>query len=112
MIETDAGQEAGGIQADPTTVPLTRQQVTDCFRLVMDLLTAQQLASTTMQEMTASLPANLLPEHRCTIEFLASVIDKVEDGLAGAVDELEILRDTLVRADIATPSPSGSGKQA
>jgi hypothetical protein len=76
-------------------VPLTRQQVIDCFRVVMDLLTAQQLASLAMQDVTESLPRNLLPEHQCTIAFLANAIDKVDDALAGVVEELEVLRASL-----------------
>jgi len=94
MTEKDAGRQADRIE-EGRTLPLTRHQVTECFRTVMDLLTAQQRASLAMRDLADSLPPNLLPEHQCTIEFLASAIEKVDDVLAGVVEELEVLRATL-----------------
>jgi hypothetical protein len=94
MIEMDAGQQGDGI-AQAGSVPLTREQVTECFRVVMDLLMAQQQASLSIHDLAESLPANLLPEHQCTVAFLANAIDKADDVLGGVVEELEVLRATL-----------------
>ncbi len=103
MTEQDAGRQADRIE-EARTVPLTRIQVTACFRTVMDLLRAQQVASLAMRDLADSLPQNLLPEHQCTIEFLASTIEKVDDVLAGVVEELEVLRATVGATGGANPS--------
>lgn len=110
MIGTDAGQQAKQITGDGT-VPLTRLQVTECFRMVMDLLKAQQLASLSLRDLAESLPPNLLPEHQCTVAFLASAIDKVDDVLAGVVGELEVLRATVggtASANASSPATSNN----
>ena len=105
MIGTEPQQQTDAQQSD-RIVPLTRLQVTECFRMVMDLLTAQQVASLAMRDLAESLPQDLLPEHQCTVAYLASAIDKVDDLLAGAVEELEVLRSTLGSAASAGSSPS------
>lgn len=92
MTEEDDAVRQAGLIEEGHTVPLTRTQVTACFRTVVDLLTAQQVASLAMRDLADSLPPNLLPEHQCTIAFLASTIEKVDDVLAGVVEELEVLR--------------------
>jgi hypothetical protein len=108
--ETYAGREPDRTEAGQT-VPLTADQVTACFRTVMDLLMAQQVASLSIHELADGLPQNLLPENRCTIEFLASAIDKVDGVLAGVVEELEILRASVVgigSADSTTAAATGN----
>ena len=97
MIETDVGQGAGGSQVGQPVL-LTQLQVTDCFRMVMDLVRAQHTASCLMNDFTETLPQNLHPEHQCSIAFLASAIAKVDEVLGGVVEELEVLRATIGRA--------------
>ena len=81
------------------TIPLTHAQVTSCFRLAMDLIRAQHLASYSMRDLTDTLPHNLLPEHHASIAFLANAIEKVDDVLADVVEELEVLRATIRRTE-------------
>ena len=103
MTELGAGRQPDRTEEGPT-VPLTAGQVTACFRTVMDLLMAQQVASLAMRELAEGLPHDILPEHRCTVEFLANAIDKVDDVLAGVVEELEVLRAAVGGTESANSS--------
>jgi len=97
MIGTDIEQRGDGSQVS-TSIPLTHVQVTGCFHLAMDLIRAQHLASSSMLDLTDTLPQNLLPEHQGSIAFLASAIEKIDAILADVVEELEVLRAAIGRA--------------
>jgi hypothetical protein len=97
VIEMDVEQQDDGLQVSQP-IPLTHLQVSGCFNLAIDLIRAQHLASSSLRDLTDTLPQNLLPEHQGSIAFLASAIEKVDAILADVVEELEVLRATIGHA--------------